>query len=65
MELIVDRIEGDFVIVEYDNGKITELPKDLFENVKEGDIVNLDIDEEETQKRKENIQTLMDDLFID
>ena len=40
------------------------MPKQLVpEDAKEGDILNIDIDKNETVKRKERIKKLMDDLW--
>lgn len=64
---VIDRFEGDFAIVESDDGKmlnikISLLPKDI----SEGDVINLDtltIDKKETEKRKKNIEKIFEDLF--
>lgn len=67
---IIDRIEGDFVIVEID-GKTKEYPKLLFpRDVFEGDVViiddnNVTIDKVETKSRKEHIKKLMNDVWED
>ncbi|MGN1458513.1 MAG: DUF3006 domain-containing protein, partial [Acutalibacteraceae bacterium] len=41
------------------------LPKILIPDAHEGDVVDIIINTEETSKRSENIQNLMDDLFED
>lgn len=67
---IVDRLEGDFVIVEIE-GEMKEIHYSLFTSgVKEGDVVTLvngnwSIDLSETTKRKKKIKKLMDDLWSD
>ena len=63
MKVIIDRIEGDYVIVEIGVGKIVSVPKILFQNAKEGDVFKIEIDREETDIRKEKIQKLMNNLF--
>lgn len=63
MKVIIDRFEGDFAIVETDNKGMVNLPKSLIPGAKEGDIINIIIDEEETQNRKAKIQRIMDDLW--
>lgn len=63
MKVIIDRFEGDYAVVELDIGKFISVPKILFQNAKEGDVINILVDEDETKKRKENIQSLMNKLF--
>ena len=65
MKVIIDRIEGDSVIVEIGVGKIVSVPKILFQNAKEGDVFKIEIDREEANARKEKIQKLMNNLFED
>ncbi|WP_026478796.1 DUF3006 domain-containing protein [Alkaliphilus transvaalensis] len=65
---IVDRFEGDYAVVEYGDRRTFDLPKSLLpSNVKEGDVVliELSIDEEETQKRRKSIEALTKSLFRD
>ena len=56
MKVIIDRFEGDYAIVELDEGKILELPKELIPEAEEGDVINIEILKEETNKRKEQIK---------
>ena len=65
MKVIIDRIEGDYAIVEIGVGKIVSVPKMLFQNAKEGDVFKIEIDREETNARKEKIQKLMNNLIED
>lgn len=65
MEVIIDRFEGNFAIVEIQEGIFEKIPKVLLPNAKEGDIVNITINQEKTEKRKEKISKLMDQLFED
>lgn len=64
MKVIIDRFEGEYAIVEVEEGKFAVLSKVLVPNAKEGDVIKIMIDEEETKKRSDNIKNLMDDLFI-
>lgn len=64
MKVIIDRFEGEYAIVEVEEGKFAVLSKVLVPNAKEGDVIKIIIDEEETKKRSDNIKNLMDDLFI-
>ena len=65
MKVIIDRFEGDYAVVEIDKGKFVNLPKELVPNAKEGDIVIIRVDHEETNKRKEHVKDLMNQLFED
>lgn len=63
----VDRFEGDYAIIETDDGQVINTKKELLpKNIREGDVINLQnmtIDSEETLRRKNNIQKLADELF--
>lgn len=63
MEVIVDRIEGDYAIVEIEKGNMSNLPLDLVPNVKEGDIVTITINKDKTEDRKKTIEELMNSVF--
>lgn len=66
MNWIIDRFEGDFALVEIDDDSIIKLPKKaLPKGAKEGDVISIKINKEETKNRKENIGKLMDSLFVD
>lgn len=66
MKWIIDRIENNIAVCELENGemldvKISALPK----GIQEGDVINLSVDETETNERKERIDKLMNSLFKD
>lgn len=42
-----------------------KIPKILIPNVKEGDIIKIEIDKKETLERKKHIQELMNNVFED
>jgi len=64
--LIVDRIEADFAVCEIEEGSFTDIPlKALPNGVKEGDVIKISVEAEETEKRKSNINNLMNNLFKD
>ena len=65
MTFTIDRIEGNYLIVELENGKIINLPKELIPNAKENDIYAITLNRDEMKKRKNNINNLINDLFID
>jgi len=66
----VDRIEGDFAVLQDEHGSIRDVNlKDLPENIKESDILKFDgniyiIDEERTVQVKENSEKRFKKLFI-
>ena len=63
MDVIVDRIEGDYAVVEIDKGNISKLPLELVPSVKEGDIVTITINKDKTKERKKSIEELMNSVF--
>lgn len=64
--LIVDRIEADFAVCEIEEGYFADVPlKALPDGVKEGDVLNISVEDEETERRKSNINNLMNNLFKD
>lgn len=63
--LIIDRFEGEYVLIEY-NRKIFHMPKVLLpKGAKEGDIITIEItvDKETTEKRKQSAGKLADRLY--
>lgn len=65
MKVIIDRFEGDYAVVEINKGKFVNLPKELIPDAKEGDVIVITIDQDETKKRKEHVKDLMNQLFED
>jgi hypothetical protein len=63
LKVIIDRFEGDYAVVETEDKIMVNLPKLLIPGAKEGDVISISIDEEETKQRKDNISKLMDDLW--
>jgi hypothetical protein len=64
---IIDRLEGDWVVVEFEGGTFN-VPRVLFpQQVREGDVVkiNIIVDEEATKNRKKRVEQLADELFED
>ncbi|HOV80788.1 MAG TPA: DUF3006 domain-containing protein [Bacillota bacterium] len=63
--LTVDRFEGEYALIEY-NRKIFHIPKALLpKGVKEGDVIKMEItvDREATEKKKQSVAKLADRLF--
>lgn len=66
MKIIIDRFEGDFVIVELEDKELVDFPRILLpEEAKEGDVLSITIDEDETEIRRKRIQDKFDSLFSD
>ena len=64
MKLIIDRIENGIAVCEYGEETQIKLPADLLpENAKEGSVLTISVDEEETEKRKKKNKTLRINLF--
>lgn len=64
MQVVVDRIEGDYLVLELEDGNIIDVKKELIPNAKEGDIIDISINEE-AKERCNEVKQLMDDLFVD
>ena len=64
MKVIIDRFEGDYAVVELPDMTMVDMPRSLIpEGAKEGYVLVIGIDPDETDKRKERIKKLMDDLW--
>lgn len=63
MRVIIDRFEGDFAVVEIEEGKFVNLPKVLVSGAQEGDVIDISINYSETEKRKGDTLDLMSHLF--
>lgn len=68
--MIIDRIEDKIVICEDENGQVIELPVDMFlQPIQDGDVVIknneglYEVNKEETEKRKNNIENRFNNLF--
>jgi hypothetical protein len=61
--LIIDRFEGDFAVVETANGFVNIPRADVPTVAKEGDVLVLSLDKDETEARKERIDGMMNSLF--
>lgn len=64
MKFTIDRFEVDYAVVELDDKTMVEIPKILVpRDAKESDVLEIRINVEETEKRKNEINDLMDELF--
>ena len=63
--LIVDRFEGDWVVIEYD-GTTFNFPRTLLpQDIKEGDVItiSISIDQTVTKDRRQKAKEMMKDFF--
>ncbi|MDP4133163.1 MAG: DUF3006 domain-containing protein [Bacillota bacterium] len=65
MRVIVDRIEGNKLVVELPGKQTATMDKALLPEAKEGDIVNILVDVKETEKRTMEIKNKMKNIFND
>lgn len=65
MEVIVDHIEEEYLVVEIEEGKFTNMPKILVPNAKEGDVIVITIDESKRKELLNNVNNLVNNLFED
>lgn len=66
MKVIIDRIEGEFAVAEFDDGRREVCPRAIFpEEAKEGDIIEITVCEEETESRRQEMKNKMNKLFKD
>lgn len=64
MLITIDRFEGEFGLVELEDGSIKNMPIYLIpQGAKEGDIIEIKINEKESLSRKERIEDLCQDLW--
>lgn len=70
MKYIIDRFEGDYAVCEDENKEVVDIERARIPaEAKEGDVLvihedDIFLDTDETSKRKENIQRLMDDIWV-
>jgi hypothetical protein len=66
MQIIIDRFEGDYAVVELESLKTVQMPICLLPNgAVEGDVIIIEIDKDETKKRLANIKKLEQTLWED
>ena len=65
MEVIVDRIEGDYLVLELENKKHINVLKELVPNATEGDIIDININYQKRVEREDKIEKLKNNLFIE
>ena len=63
MNVTVDRFEGEFAVVETPDLQMCNIPRILCPNAKEGDVLSIKINSGETDKARERVKKLMDEVF--
>mgnify|MGYP002539583954 FL=1 len=64
MKVIIDRFEGEFAVLELENGEFVSVSvKILPENASEGSVLNIACDENETEKKRIAAKIKMDSIF--
>lgn len=64
MKVIIDRIEGDFAVVELEDGSHFNLPTGLLpEGAKEGSVIDISLDKAAEEKKRRDISRLENKLF--
>ncbi len=62
--IIIDRIEGEFAVVELPDGRMVDMPKELLPvGANEGDVIEIRINRDERARRQKRIEELMNDLW--
>lgn len=65
MKVIIDRFEGEYAVVELPDMSFLNVPKKLFPDAKESDVIDISVDKGKTEQRREKIKGLMAELFND
>ncbi|WP_138206533.1 DUF3006 domain-containing protein [Haloimpatiens lingqiaonensis] len=68
MKGIIDRFEECFAVIELDNGEMIDIERDKIpKEAKEGDVIDIGeeitVDLEETKRRKEDIEKMVEDMW--
>jgi len=63
MQVIIDRFESEYAIVEIELGVFAKISKTLVPEAKEGDSIIISIDKNSTINNQKKITKLMDNLF--
>lgn len=61
--MIIDRFEGDCVVVEMEDKTMINIPRIILDGLNEGDIVDITVNKVGRLERENEIDKLMDELF--
>lgn len=66
MKFTIDRFEGEYAVVELENMDMINIPKEILpEGTKEGDILEVSINKDETEEREKRIEEKFNRLLWD
>ena len=66
MQVIIDRFEGDYVIVELPDLTFAQLPRCVTPgDAQEGDVLSICVDAEETERRQQELKQKMKNIWAD
>ena len=65
MQIIIDRFETKYAIVELPDGNKIDIPRELFPDAVEGDVYVISKDADEKEKREIRIQKKLDNLMAE
>lgn len=63
MRYTVDRIVGDYIVLQDENGLSGQADKKLFPFLKEGDMFSVSLNGEEMAEKKDQLQKRLNNLF--
>ena len=63
MKIVADRIENGYIIAELEDGSFEKLPLSFAPDAKEGDVIHITIDHNETENVKDQLKKRLDALF--
>ena len=52
MRIIINRMEREIAVCELENGELLQVPSRIFPNVSEGDVIDIKVNQELTEKMK-------------
>jgi hypothetical protein len=65
MEVIIDRFEGDYAVVEMADRTMVNLPRVLLPEAREGDVVAITVSAAKSAHRRRQVENLMKDVWSD
>lgn len=65
MYIVIDRIEGEMLVVQLGDGTMADLPAIIAPDAKEGDVLSIVVDKDETSRRKQDVDAMVEKLWND
>lgn len=63
MRIIINRMEREIAVCELENGELLQVPSRIFPNVSEGDVIDIKVNKELTEKLKKQNSGRLRSLF--